>query len=153
MIDANWDISRVQLSRRVCEGLKWRSRNGRLKEVNCRKVLSRLGRDGKIRLPEAKRFGGNRKPRKEAEVVAAETVKSGDLKDFQPVELVLVGSADSEQSRIWNELMDRYHYLGSGPLCGRSEEHTSELQSLTNLVCRLLLEKKNKARRIEVLRS
>src|SRR5438046_4015012 len=27
----------------------------------------------------------------------------------------------------------------------RSEEHTSELQSLTNLVCRLLLEKKKKA--------
>src|SRR5438093_7145271 len=30
--------------------------------------------------------------------------------------------------------------IGSGEL--RSEEHTSELQSLTNLVCRLLLEKK-----------
>src|SRR5258706_14650983 len=29
---------------------------------------------------------------------------------------------------------------------GRSEEHTSELQSLTNLVCRLLLEKKKKIR-------
>src|SRR5258706_8484581 len=29
-------------------------------------------------------------------------------------------------------------------ICVRSEEHTSELQSLTNLVCRLLLEKKNK---------
>src|SRR5438093_9821306 len=28
----------------------------------------------------------------------------------------------------------------------RSEEHTSELQSLTNLVCRLLLEKKKKYR-------
>src|SRR5258706_5353717 len=27
---------------------------------------------------------------------------------------------------------------------GRSEEHTSELQSLTNIVCRLLLEKKKK---------
>src|ERR1039458_1218411 len=26
--------------------------------------------------------------------------------------------------------------------CGRSEEHTSELQSLRHLVCRLLLEKK-----------
>src|ERR1019366_9196368 len=26
-------------------------------------------------------------------------------------------------------------------VCSRSEEHTSELQSLTNLVCRLLLEK------------
>src|SRR5256885_2935397 len=28
-------------------------------------------------------------------------------------------------------------------LCTRSEEHTSELQSPCNLVCRLLLEKKN----------
>ena len=28
--------------------------------------------------------------------------------------------------------------------CSRSEEHTSELQSLVNLVCRLLLEKKKK---------
>src|SRR5437016_3622714 len=28
-------------------------------------------------------------------------------------------------------------------ITSRSEEHTSELQSLTNLVCRLLLEKKN----------
>src|SRR5438093_3880881 len=30
----------------------------------------------------------------------------------------------------------------------RSEEHTSELQSLTNLVCRLLLEKKKAAQRL-----
>src|SRR5438046_6293130 len=32
------------------------------------------------------------------------------------------------------------------PAKPRSEEHTSELQSLTNLVCRLLLEKKKKQR-------
>src|SRR5258706_5267102 len=31
----------------------------------------------------------------------------------------------------------------------RSEEHTSELQSLTNLVCRLLLEKKKKPGEIQ----
>src|SRR5438046_4411490 len=31
-------------------------------------------------------------------------------------------------------------------LQARSEEHTSELQSLTNLVCRLLLEKKKRER-------
>src|SRR5262249_59020084 len=30
----------------------------------------------------------------------------------------------------------------------RSEEHTSELQSLTNLVCRLLLENKKRKRRL-----
>src|SRR5262245_64518785 len=32
--------------------------------------------------------------------------------------------------------------LGRRVRCGRSEEHTSELQSLRHLVCRLLLEKK-----------
>ena len=32
----------------------------------------------------------------------------------------------------------------AGTLATRSEEHTSELQSRTNLVCRLLLEKKIK---------
>src|SRR2546430_7746291 len=32
-------------------------------------------------------------------------------------------------------------------LSGRSEEHTSELQSQSNLVCRLLLEKKNSLKR------
>src|SRR2546426_5796627 len=35
-------------------------------------------------------------------------------------------------------------YQAVSPRDGRSEEHTSELQSPCNLVCRLLLEKKNK---------
>src|SRR5438093_9125119 len=35
----------------------------------------------------------------------------------------------------------------------RSEEHTSELQSLTNLVCRLLLEKKKRQQFLELHRS
>src|SRR2546430_13230882 len=40
-------------------------------------------------------------------------------------------------------LLDRRSVL-SGFWPSRSEEHTSELQSQSNLVCRLLLEKKNK---------
>src|SRR5438477_1405962 len=35
------------------------------------------------------------------------------------------------------------HLIGGQVDCFRSEEHTSELQSHVNLVCRLLLEKKN----------
>src|SRR2546427_2205632 len=35
-------------------------------------------------------------------------------------------------------------YRVAAPLYPRSEEHTSELQSQSNLVCRLLLEKKKK---------
>src|SRR5437016_7991569 len=37
---------------------------------------------------------------------------------------------------------DPLPYIGEWRVARRSEEHTSELQSLTNLVCRLLLEKK-----------
>src|SRR5437016_6843679 len=41
--------------------------------------------------------------------------------------------------RVWSAL-----HTGALRPRPRSEEHTSELQSLTNLVCRLLLEKKKK---------
>src|SRR5437016_1780119 len=44
-----------------------------------------------------------------------------------------VASGERRNAQIWLVSAD-----------GRSEEHTSELQSLTNLVCRLLLEKKKK---------
>src|SRR3989441_7171253 len=48
-------------------------------------------------------------------------------------------------------LLVRYEFVGRNlfsyltliPIISRSEEHTSELQSLAYLVCRLLLEKKN----------
>src|ERR1019366_10782376 len=43
--------------------------------------------------------------------------------------------------------LDRRGSHGWGGPGHRSEEHTSELQSLTNLVCRLLLEKKKKETR------
>src|SRR5438034_3923225 len=45
------------------------------------------------------------------------------------------------------EHVGRYSFLGKDPfLILRSEEHTSELQSHSDLVCRLLLEKKNNNR-------
>src|SRR2546430_3221525 len=39
-----------------------------------------------------------------------------------------------------------YYFQGCPSWTWRSEEHTSELQSQSNLVCRLLLEKKNRGR-------
>src|SRR2546430_10681429 len=43
------------------------------------------------------------------------------------------------------EKAQRYSWGAVASQVVRSEEHTSELQSQSNLVCRLLLEKKNKA--------
>src|SRR6478672_13754053 len=45
-------------------------------------------------------------------------------------------------SRLLRRLIRFRQRFESG--CGRSEEHTSELQSRSDLVCRLLLEKKKK---------
>src|SRR2546427_7075473 len=47
-----------------------------------------------------------------------------------------------EPARLLPERAGQGHPEGTGR--GRSEEHTSELQSQSNLVCRLLLEKKKK---------
>src|SRR5688572_18067142 len=47
--------------------------------------------------------------------------------------------------RILRKIMiafDDDRFVAVGEYCSRSEEHTSELQSQSNLVCRLLLEKK-----------
>src|SRR2546430_10371919 len=41
----------------------------------------------------------------------------------------------------------------TGVLAARSEEHTSELQSQSNLVCRLLLEKKKNSRHQALCRT
>src|SRR2546430_13484494 len=45
---------------------------------------------------------------------------------------------------------DAISRAGSLDRFGRSEEHTSELQSQSNLVCRLLLEKKKKLKYIRI---
>src|SRR2546429_6172452 len=51
-------------------------------------------------------------------------------------------------------IFDRRQEGGSSPrILGRSEEHTSELQSRLHLVCRLLLEKKNSTLVIPYIRT
>ena len=116
-IDRNAGLSRSGLSRRICEELRWRSRNGRLKEVRCRVVLLELERRGQIRLPAAREWEC-RKDQQMQEGVELATMKEGPLSKLQRVELVQVDSADSKKSRVWRNLMSRHHYLGAGPLCG-----------------------------------
>src|SRR2546427_5508915 len=53
------------------------------------------------------------------------------------------GYAKQEQT-IFIEVAEARAKLAGAVQSGRSEEHTSELQSQSNLVCRLLLEKKKK---------
>src|SRR2546425_3150677 len=66
------------------------------------------------------------------------------LHDALPISAMLRGiHKDDERYRetYWSKYGEVY-FAGDG--ARRSEEHTSELQSLAYLVCRLLLEKKKK---------
>src|SRR5258706_5504806 len=66
------------------------------------------------------------------------------IEKFDPARSERVRVRDARVRLIKSEILPiehERHELGRARNA-RSEEHTSELQSLTNLVCRLLLEKK-----------
>jgi Domain of unknown function (DUF4338)/Transposase DNA-binding len=118
-ISSEPEISRRALSRQVCDWLGWRSANGKLKEMSCRKALQGLHCRGKIRLREVKRnfsfhrskIGIKKDPVPRVNVCCK-------LEELGTVEIVPIISRYSKTSRQWNQLLDSYHYLGSGPLCG-----------------------------------
>src|SRR6266480_6980125 len=69
----------------------------------------------------------------------------GQLERHEPVH-VRVGEVEDQLALL--ALGTPFPGLNPGPFPGsRSEEHTSELQSHVNLVCRLLLEKKKNSTR------
>jgi len=114
-IDNEPNISRRALSQQICEELDWRSARGKLKEMSCRVALVKLERAGKVRLNQVAAFPARRKAGTARRAVEAEPIRCG-LDKLQPIELIEV--RDRRQSQIWNDLMERYHPLGSGPLCG-----------------------------------
>lgn len=112
-------ISRRQLSRRVCEWMEWRSPNGSLKEMSCRKALLELHRRKLIVLPDCESaFPFRTKNRARPPVPPPPFPVECSLEELGPVELIPIRSVSSKNSRTWNALLDFYHYLGSGPLCG-----------------------------------
>ena len=119
MVRVNPTLSRRALSLRVCEWLQWRSINGRRKEVSCRKALLELNRRGLITLPAAEEScfkRSRRRPFMKHPVDAPEVECT--LRELGEVRIVAVSSRYSKMSQIWNGLMEQFHYLGKGPLCG-----------------------------------
>jgi hypothetical protein len=124
IIDTQPGISRVKLSRAVCELLDWKSITGKLKDMSCRVALLKLERDGKLSLPAPHPFGnGGTRPtpvtKASEELTGHEEEQiQGTLKSLGRIVLIRIDSSSSSASRQWNGIMSRYHYLGAGPLCG-----------------------------------
>ena len=119
MVGTNPTISRRDLSLKVCDWLDWKRPNGELGEMSCRVALLKLQRQGIIELPQPGACAFRRAKGTGREVFVPEIGPvCCQLKELGSIELVRIDSRWSKLSKIWNNLMDRYHYLGAGPLCG-----------------------------------
>jgi len=126
-VEADPSLSRRALSRRVCEWLEWRAANGKLKEVSCRKALLQLHRRGLIPLPAAEESCFTRAGAGTPTALGVKTPEvSCRLEELGEIRIVAVSSRYSRASEIWNALMERFHYLGKGPLCGAQVRYLVE---------------------------
>src|SRR5260221_9111050 len=74
--------------------------------------------------------------------VKAEIAKGGLAKDDVPLPVTGNGTSSFARDRKSTRLNSSHTVISYAVFCLRSKEHTSELQSHSDLVCRLLLEKK-----------
>ena len=109
--------TRAALSRLVCDHLGWMRPDDRRKEMSCRVAMLRMHKDGLITLPPPTQGNGNGRnyPRitqasDPGEPIASPAGQLGDL-SFLPV-------TSPKDSKLWNELIQRYHYLRYKPLPG-----------------------------------
>jgi len=124
-VESEPTITRRALSLRVCEWLNWKSPNGKLKEMSCRVALLKLHREGYLSLPEPGFRNWTGVQRERCTFPEIELLRCR-LKTLGEIKLVLVESKNRLLSRLWNDLMATYHYLGAGPLCGAQVRYLIE---------------------------
>lgn len=114
-VEAEPQISRRQLSVRVCDWLGWYSPAGKPREMSCRKAMLEMHRRGVIALPEVRKKYAFQQARRPVAPPPIATVECS-LAELGAVEIVRVTSGTL--SALWRGMMDAHHYLKSGPLCG-----------------------------------
>jgi len=118
-------LTPAALSRHVCDLLRWFRPDGRRKDMSCRVALLKLERMGLITLPaptKARAPSGRYSDARSTSLFEEERLAK-PVEQLQALSLVLVTSASRQQSRLWNELIARYHYLGYKPLVGAQRRY------------------------------
>ena len=105
-------LSRHELAQTVCEHLQWHTHKGENRVHACLHMLESLEQSGVLRLPHKVEHPSNRGQNKLQWSVRSEAQSDidDDLEQLTPIGLRVV--SDPPQIREWNELVDRYHYLG-----------------------------------------
>ena len=115
--DDVWNTTRSDIARAVCKPLNWVKPNGEPKFLTCYIALDRMEQHGVIwlPLPTTEHYGFKRPTFTSA--CDPQTRITGSRGDLHNVHLMPV-NASSKEARLWNELMERYHYLGGRPMAG-----------------------------------
>jgi hypothetical protein len=116
LISENPSATRTVLSRLTCQALDWYKIDGGLKEMSCRVAMLRMQDDGLIKLPAPRH---RHRPANKVQFTSATDPQpkiNMPVHALPCVQLRIV--RDRQQSRLWNEYIHRYHYLGYKPLPG-----------------------------------
>ena len=116
LISENPSATRAVLSRLTCQALHWYKIDGGLKEMSCRVAMLRMQDDGLIKLPAPRhRYC----PANNVQFTSATAPKPEINKPVHALACVQLRIVmGRQQSRLWNEYIHRYHYLGYKPLPG-----------------------------------
>jgi hypothetical protein len=116
LIDEDKTRTRAELSRLTCQQLNWFKADGGLKDMSCRVAMLRMEADGLITLPPPRR----KPPPPQKIVFTSQTAPRNDIilsvDRLSPHRIYPLKTLDD--SRLWNEYIHRYHYLGHKPLPG-----------------------------------
>lgn len=110
---AAWpDLSRYQLSRRLCQLWQWRTATGQLKDMSARSLLLKLEARGLIQLP-ARRWASPNRRRQERRRHAAHDTEpiTGPLRELWPLQVREL-SQWPQGLPLFEGLLQQYHYLG-----------------------------------------
>ncbi len=116
-VSAYWNTGRTALSRSLCEQWNWRQANGRLKDRACRVLLLKLEERGEIILPPRRSVVCQTRKRPVRENYDGDTSElKGTVSAFGSLTIKMVRNSPDE--KVWDTLVDQYHYLGHTPIVG-----------------------------------
>ena len=116
LIKHNPSKNRTDLSREVCRMLAWYKPDGGPKEMSCRVAMLRMQEDGLIQLPPSRRVSTARRSKPPA--TCSTDPGSPIEKPVHQLDSLQLCLVTSKNSRLWNEYIERYHYLGYTQLPG-----------------------------------
>src|SRR3974390_1476529 len=109
-----------EIGRSVGRSVGWKQGNGQLAVRACRNFLKRLEREGRWKLPTARRVGNGRGVRDQPGEVEVSSASAGHPPITARVGEFRVRLLDKPARAAWQQRLATFHYLGGAAVVGES---------------------------------